>query len=189
MPKTALAKTDENAIFLYMMGDIEESGLSHKQKEEVDQMHFCDNLISTYAVRRTVVKMLKKKYTCTDRTAYTIYDKTIYYFGSRGKKDKEYIKHMVVEKLMNLFLKAFKNNDTKAAAILAKEIRESLGYDKDDSNIPDFSKIIIKEPVFMFDASLLGVNLPTDWEKQVESIVRIKKKQVFDDAEDATITE
>lgn len=162
--------------------------LSETVKRKVERWEFANNLIVQHGVCRTSINLMKEKFKIDQATVYRDFDSAMQVFGSIHRNQKEYLRHVHLQKSFALLSAAEKVGDFAAWKAALSELRRNAGFEKADPDLPDFSKIQPPRILVGFFPQLLNVPLPDDWEAQVKELVKAKRKKNLN-VEDAQIVE
>jgi hypothetical protein len=148
--------------------------LSESDQETYDMIDFADNQVRLYGPGKKASKMVAEHYKVSKSMADRLCNSAQMIFGSVARANKDYFKNYATEKLvraittleedmgLNVDLKEGEIRDInpqkmKAYQALIKELRETIGYDKEELELPDFSEMGSNVIVAIADPAALGI--------------------------------
>lgn len=174
--------------------------MDEKDQLVYEMINFADDQVKLYGPGKKAADVVATKFNVSKSLGDRICRSAQILFGSRRKFEKDYWKSYAIEKIvraiqrmekeMGIDDESEKEGKTptgvsaqmmKSYQGLIKELRETIGYDKDDLDIPDFSQIGSTVIIAMADPSLLQI----DEAKNLDE----KLNEMFNnlDAEDAEV--
>ena len=144
------ALEDYDAIAKWWAGEIED--LHGQQFELYARLDLCHNFMAKYGPGKPTTEKLLKHYKAKDipydrRQAVRDQDYTSQLFNTQRRDMKKMYELYAIDKIqtaMNYAMKHLKDDPYKLAMAvgkLAKELRETVGYDKQHLELPDFENM------------------------------------------------
>lgn len=109
-----------------------------------------------------IVKLLQMIHPVSERQAYNYINETEYVFGKVGGVDKDYERQFLLTVALKNISLALKKKDNKAINSAIITYHMVAGLDKDDSNMPDFSKL---------EQHIYNITLPESQEKFLKKLL------------------
>ncbi len=133
-------KNDLDGIVEYLQDDTGLIVIDGKTQDKLDRINFADNCINLYNAPKNVIPMLMKKFDISESTAWRDLAAAQYVFGSIGKTQKEYWRKTIINFAMYAIALARAKKDIKGLNAGILNLIKATGIDKDDPEMPDFSK-------------------------------------------------
>lgn len=105
--------------------------LTPKEVEQLERWNMVDQLIRAGRPTRTIVGILQKDYLVSRATAYNDICDAKNFFGSFYRVDKDYWRDVVKDWVSDEIMKAKRLNDSKAVAMLTRNLIDLLGLNKE----------------------------------------------------------
>lgn len=122
--------------------DPDSFALDEHTKDYLDKLIVIDDLIKSGKYRQaTIANMVTQRFSVTNTTAYRLIYEAKDLFGGNTKRHKDYYRQLYAEALEGFAQLAKTKNDYKTAAICIKYASEVRGLDKEDADLPDFTKL------------------------------------------------
>ncbi len=155
-----------------------------------ERMKFCDDLLRQHGARNIAARFMVTKWKAENnkysmQQAYADIRFTEYFFGTMATVNKDYWRNWAADNLRKSVNAAISSQNYKAVSSLLKELRLTLGYDKDDSLLPDPNSFRIPNVQIGWFPDSTGVDVPENLEEQVEKLLAKQKKKRFIDPSDA----
>lgn len=115
--------------------------LTDTQEEIRQRLLTAHSLVLQKGSQEAAVKMLVKRFNISDRQARRDMVEAINLFGNVMKSEKEGMRYLLYEKAQKTFQMALRKGDLKAMNNALKTAVSIMGLDREDPDIPDFSKI------------------------------------------------
>lgn len=175
-------KSHQEVIQDYFGGKVSEEELSNEQETYLKMVQLAYGQMMEVKSRKYIVNCLKETYLISQSYAYKIIREAQVIFSDVYKINKDINRHIAIEMAKQTYRMAKKKGNTYDMGRAAMAFIKAAGLDKEDADLPDFSKL---------QASLLVAVLPDGLE---ESIANILKGGVVDlnkveDIEHEEITE
>ena len=146
--------------------------LSPAQQTKLERLDFCDNLLRKYNNSTAKVQpMLIKKFKVSKRTATNIIHECRSVFNEVGKVNKEYWRIYLAEKIAEMMDKCYKNKEYAAAAQFQKNLIKTIGLDKEDLNLPDWSAIQRTPILAVCDPVMVGLDPIPNLQKRINELM------------------
>ena len=181
-------QSDKELIQQYLLyGDKASSKLSPSLADNLEKMRSCAELIRQYGSSQKTVTHLVARFGISLKEAYNIYNDTQEIFGTTTVHNREFMVDVVIGNIFQTRKLALERKDLKVVAQCDKNLIEVIEKFLGDKEAVDWSKI--QPPAFMFGffPELSNVELPKDWEKMLDKLLKKKGNKTFDISyEDAT---
>lgn len=115
--------------------------LTKKEEKIRKRWSSCFALLCKYHSPQQAVSVLMKEFSISEPQAYRDVKNSISVFGDIGKSEKEGYRHILFEYSMKVFQLAASNNDLKEMNKSISNMISLKGLDKEDPDLPDFSKL------------------------------------------------
>lgn len=115
--------------------------LTEKQEELYIRYRSAFTLLCNYHSIQQAVPLLVKQFNISETTAYRDISSSIRLFGNILRSDKEGHRYIVYEYAIKTYQLAAKNGDYKAMAQSVNNMIKLLGLDKENLDLPDFTKL------------------------------------------------
>ncbi len=112
--------------------------------------------------KQKIVKLLDRNHNLSERQAYNYINETEYVFGKVGGVDKDYERQFLLTVALRNIQLAIRKQDNKAINSAIITYHMVAGLDKDDSNMPDFSKL---------EQHIYNITLPATQEKFLKKLL------------------
>jgi hypothetical protein len=119
--------------------------LPEAEKNLLDRLNFCDNLIRACRTRKFCREALEKKFGVSTATAYRDFKDTKKFFGSMSLADKEYDRAVLEEMAMKGVRMALELGDLKSYFSGIRELRLIRGYANEEFNKIPIEDLINKQ--------------------------------------------
>lgn len=193
------ATEDYKAISLWWSGDID--SINRQQLQIYARIDFADNMIRKYGSGKSTAEQMVKKFEpenphYTIRQAYIDMDWAIELQNSMSRKSKEMDKLYAIS-LLKTEIKRVVEKVTKPeqrATIIArllKELRETIGYDQQDLDLPNFDDMGGNTYVITTNPEDVGIKKVNISDELIEKY-RLPKDALYklgETAEDVTIND
>lgn len=150
-------------------------------KELLDRWKMAYQLLNAHGSRTKVANMLVKIYGYNISTAYSDLEICEKIFSEISKSQKIFWRNWAADLLRERIIKIKDTGDAKSLAILLKELRETLGYDQDETKMPDWSEFELPEIEFGFFPELHGVPIPKDLDSHIANLALRKNNTNIQD--------
>ena len=180
---------DMEMVINYLKNPQKSTDLGEKLKAMLERWKMTNQLLLQHGNRTRVANMLMKIYNYTVTTAYSDINTTEIIFGKLTRSQKEFWRNWAADLLRESITKAKEKEDHKSVAMLMKELRETLGYDKDESLLPDFSNVQLPEVEIGFFPELHEVPMPKDLDSHIANLALRKNNTAIEDIEHQIIAE
>lgn len=169
-------KAIDNITKAMTKDQLDSLGESDRRMYEI--LNFADDQIRFYGPGKTAATVIKNKYDISHSYAMKLIYSAQVVFGA-NKFEKNWHKGFAAEKLIRMLTamenrmliqeegndgslievlnKDVKISELKAYASLLKEYRETMGYDKEEDDMPDWGEVGANLIIPMIDPKLLGV--------------------------------
>jgi hypothetical protein len=153
-------KLQENTLYerlrLHYLEEYEISEADAKILERWEAAHAL--VLAEKETDHNVVKMLMKRFSISNVCAYNDIRNSKHFFGDVRSSNKEGLRYIVTQWSIDLLRMARIAHDLNAMAGALTVITKANNLDKDDRDIPDFSKI--QPPVQLLQVNFTFINTP-----------------------------
>lgn len=112
--------------------------------------------------KKRIVELIQMLHPVSERQAYNYINETEYVFGKVGGVDKDYERQFLLTVALKNIRLALSRKDPKAINSAIITYHMVAGLDKDDSNMPDFSKL---------EQHIYNISLPESQEKFLKKLL------------------
>jgi hypothetical protein len=176
MPKQS-NKYLEVDIYLLHVQEPEANPLPEHVKKRVERWEFADNLIQKHGICRTSIALHRQKFSIDQATVYRDFDSAMQVYGSIHRNQKDYMRHVHLQKVYKALDWAEDERDIKAYIRAVAELRKNAQFEKEDQEVPDWSRLQPPQWMVGFFPELLNNPLPENWENQVQKLIQTKRKK------------
>jgi hypothetical protein len=126
-------------LLAYYQG--EEGSITDKEREILDRWEKADDIIRKHGTGKDGVNMMMTRCGVSRAAAYRDIAAAQRFFGSMQRSEKDYWRVLIREMILETRRLAFAKNDLKAMNAAEANLIRVMGLDKDDPEMPDFSKL------------------------------------------------
>lgn len=172
-------KAEDNSIIIqYLQG---KGNLTAEQKETLKNCTICADLIRQHGSRLKVIPMLQKSILIkgkmiTDRQAFKIFEQTQYIFNTDKSDRRDFHVDILLGYIVETRNKAIAAKDFKTAAACEKNYHQLIVDFYGTEEKPDYRKLQPPTILVGFYPKMLNTQIPSDLEKQVEELMKVRKK-------------
>jgi len=167
---------DLDEIIMYMQGlKSEDYELSTWLEGKMKDMDTCRDLIRQYGARHKVTSMLQSMLHVSKSTAERIYQDTLYVYNTTQRTNRDFWIDHAMGMIMETRNKALIKQDMKTVAACDSNMVKLISLMSDSKDADIYKRLTIPRVVVSFNPDQTGVELPENWEKKVQEMIKAAK--------------
>lgn len=174
---------DTQAIAEYLKTGGNSILLTAEQKNLLERIDFCDNLIRKYKKQSEIVLVITTRFGISRQQAYKTVQATQEIYGSVATVSKEYWRKITIDWIIDAVNLARESKDIKGLNAALANLIKALGLDKTDITDIDLTK---------YEAHTYNIQLPKDTEKLMLDMVKkgvVNLADLFPDTITSVVTD
>ena len=176
--------TTFDKIFAWYVDDTDKLKLTKKQEDLKVRWEAAYDLLCNYHSPQQATPLLMQKFSISKAQAYRDVKNATNLFGDINATRKEGTRHILYEYAMKTFQMAAKNHDFAEMNRAIANMIKLKGLDKDDPNLPDFSRLEPTTQVIQLNPEFLQKFGHLIDQSVIEKMKKVMDKSVFSEYKD-----